>query len=197
MRILTLVALSLFSISCTISPIRVSPISTYTLAVNTDKIVHTKHAQKVLLVTAPTAAPGYQSANMIYTTRAFELNSFAQNRWTAPPAAMLAPLLAQKLQASGCLHAVVSPPFAGAGVDLILDTQLLTLQQEFIGNTNQVRLAMQLTLVDNLTRQILVSKTVATIVPADANTPYGGVIAANKATEVVLNKIKQIICQLK
>jgi len=196
MRYVILIILSTQLMACSLlSPVKTIPVNTYTLAVSgTGVSLRAPQGRQVLLITAPTAAPGYQTTNMVYTQRPFELSSFAHNRWTAPPAEMLAPLLAQNLQASGCFHAVVSPPFPG-NVDLTLDTRLLNLQQEFTGDSSQVRLALQLTLSNNNTHEVLVNQRVEAVVLTGENNPYAGVIAANKAADVVLMKIRKLVCR--
>lgn len=195
MRNIFLAVLSLLIASCSIlSPVKTAPVSIYTLsATGGSAAVHSRAGRPVLMVSAPTAAPGYQTSNMLYTKRPFELNNFARNRWAAPPAEMLAPLLVQSLQNSGCLNAVVSPPFSG-NASMVLDTRLLALQQEFKGRSSQVRLVLQMNLQNNTTREVLASPQFEVVVPA-ASDPYAGVVAANKAVAVVLAKIKTTVCR--
>jgi cholesterol transport system auxiliary component len=195
MRYLILIVLSLFTAACSpFGPVTTTPVNTYTLTVTGATAKQAHQGERVLLIAAPTAAPGYQSTSMVYTKRPFELNAFAYNRWTAAPAEMLAPLLMQNLQASGCFRAVVSPPFSG-DIDLILDTRLLNLQQEFKDETSQVRLTLQMTLQDNITHQVITNQRIEAVIPAAENNPYAGVIAANKAVDVVLGKIKKVVCR--
>lgn len=198
MPYLFLLILSLQITACSLtSPVKVTPVNTYTLsATSSISSMRGQENQQVLLITTPIASPGYQTSNMIYTQRPFELNSFAENRWAAPPADMLIPLLTQNLQASGCFRAVVSSPFTGS-VDLTLDTRLLNLQQEFKSNTSQVRLALQLTLSNNRTHQVVANQRIEAVIPASSNDPYAGVVAANKAMDVLLRKTRQFVCHNK
>jgi cholesterol transport system auxiliary component len=195
MRCLILTLCLLCLTACSLRPVQTPPTSTYTLtAQNNIPAFSQQKKQQILLITAPTAAPGYQSANMIYTQRPFELRSFVQNRWAAPPAEMLAPLLIQNLQSSGCFSAAVAPPFLGKA-NLILDTKLLLLQQEFSGDKSQVRLALQFILTNYITGQVVKSQRIEVKVPATENNPYAGVIAANKAASNALEKISKMICE--
>lgn len=194
---ITLILILFLQISaCSLlSPVKTPPINTYTLTTKKSSVsVTPRRRTEVLLIAQTTAAPGYQDSNMIYTLRPYELKSFANNRWTAPPAEMLTTLLAESLQASGCFHAVVASPFAGDS-QLTLETYLLSLQQEFSGNTSQVRMALRLTLLDNVTHQVLTNQRVEAVVPVAENNPYHGVIAANAAADIVLHKTRRIICQ--
>lgn len=175
-------------------PVKTPPINIYTLSAKNSTPVISQRRAQVLLIAAPTAIPGYQDTHMIYTLRPYELKSFSYNRWTAPPADMLATLLSQNLQNSGCFRAVVSPPFTGDS-DLTLDTRLLNLQQEFSGETSRVRMALQLTLSNNKTHQVITNQRVEAIVPVAVNNPYAGVIAANTAADIVLHKARHIVCR--
>lgn len=191
---LVIIILSLQIVACSpLSPIKTSPINTYTLSAKNNTPAISQNRGKVLLIAAPTAAPGYQNTNMIYTLRPYELKKFSRNRWTAPPADMLATLLLQNLQSSGCFRAVVSSPFAGDS-DLTLDTRLLNLQQEFLEKNSQVRIMLQITLLNNKTHQVLKNQRVEAVVLASENNPYAGVVAANKAVDVLLDKIRKMVC---
>ncbi len=147
-----------------------------------------------MLVSAPSAASGYQSSDMLYSLHPYQISSFATNRWVAPPADMLAPLIQQRLQASGCFRAVVTPPSSGTA-DIVLDTQLLQLQQEFLTQGSRVRMAVAVTLSDTASQQVIAARRFATIVPVLADDPYAGVVAANRATQILLNDIKSFVCK--
>ena len=124
----------------------------------------------------------------------YELNAYANSRWVAPPAEMLMPLFFQALQRTNYFYAVVSPPFAGV-TQLRLDTQLLKLQQEFLLPTSQVRLIIQVALVNNVTNQIVGSKQFVVVIPAIENNAYGGVLATNKAAVIVSARIAEFVVQ--
>lgn len=175
-----------------LSPVKTTPINTFALVVKSGPVVASHHPQ-TLLVTNPTAIAGYQTNNMIYTARTFERNSFAHNRWVAPPAEMLGPLVVESLQNSGCFRSVISPP-SSSNTDLILDTRVLSLQQEFSADTSQVRLALQILLTHNATHQVIKNQRIEVVVPASENNPYAGVIAANKAVDLILEKTREAVC---
>lgn len=215
-----LLLLFLFSITLTacsfMGPVKTPPVHTYVLAA--DKTAgpsrirsHTGKTKKILLISLPTADASYQTTQMIYTLRPFTYSSFAYHRWAAPPADMIASALADSLQNSGCIDAVVMPPFSG-NVNATLDTRLRILQQEFNGKTSQAHLSMQLTLTQNTLEmpqrtdyvrkpdQPEASTHVKTVgidlrVPAAQNTPYAGVVAANRALEIAQRRIQQLVCR--
>src|SRR5512145_3367204 len=51
----------------------------------------------VIEVALPRAWPGFDTPEMIYVERPYELDRFAVNRWADTPSRMLGPLLAQAL----------------------------------------------------------------------------------------------------
>jgi len=149
-------------------------------------------SQHTILVMSPIASPGYQSSKMIYVMIPYQLKSFADHRWVAPPAELLLPLIANRLRAENYFKAVVTSPFSGS-VTYQLNTQLLTLQQEFLQPESRVRLTIQATLVQVLTGKVIATRVFQAVIPASGNDPYDGVIAANKAAHVVLNEMAQFV----
>jgi cholesterol transport system auxiliary component len=92
----------------------------------------------VLVVSAPWAAPGYDTAAMAYLRKAGQLEYFAFHRWADAPARMLQPLLVAALDRSGAFRAVVQAPTPVRG-DLIMESELLRLRRslparQFHGN---------------------------------------------------------------
>ncbi len=182
MKIRVLAAMVIFNLllsAC--SPLRMPQQNTYAIN-NLEKaaVPHYGRSHNTLLVTMPTASPGYNSSNMIYMITPFELQSYAVNRWVAPPATMLMPLFVDALRRSHYFAAVVSPPFSGI-TTYRLNTNLQLLQQEFILPTSEVNLSVLATLVNSTTNQVVASKEFDIKVPSPANNPYSGVLAANQA----------------
>jgi len=168
-------------------------VSTYTLSSRPRHVIKALRTRKTLLVSQPTASPGYQSARMIYVNKPYQLKSFGRNAWVAAPADMLAPLLVQTLRDTHHFNAVVSPPFTGI-TDLRMDVHLLTMQQEFISETrSQMHIALQVNLLNNVSNKIIGSHRYEIAMPARNGDPYGGVIAANKATAKLLAKIAEFV----
>ena len=190
-RVFLLALLSVILLSgCGLKPLAVKPSMQYTFTTwpKTTSFPEKAATNKTLLVSAPIAAPGYQSSKMVYVTVPYELRAFADHRWVAPPADLLLPLLSNRLRAAGYFKAVVTPPFSGA-VTYQLNTQLLTLQQEFMQPESSVRMAVEVTLIRTDTGAVVANRVFETIIPASTNNPYGGVLAANKAAHQLLDKI--------
>jgi cholesterol transport system auxiliary component len=171
-----------------LGPQDVPEMNTYTLAI---RKIHSQPAnlkKETLLVSTPTASAGYDSNKMIFTNKPYELGHFARSQWAAPPAEMLKPLLIQKLRDTGRFHAVLSSTFS-TNRDWLLRTHLIELQQDFTVNPSRVKVAVQADLVNSTTHQVISSQTFSQTVAAPENTPYGGVVAANRAVERLLAQV--------
>ena len=174
-------------------PISVTPEKTYTIMQWPKKInVVPQYAttQKTLLVTTPIAAPGFESSQMIYVEVPYQLKSYANHRWVAPPASLLLQLIANRLSAAHYFKAVVESPFSGMA-EFQLNMQLFTLQQEFLQPDSCVRLRIGVTLIRIATGDVLANHIFETTVPSPRNNPYSGVLATNEAATRLSDEIAQ------
>lgn len=140
------------------------------------------------------SAAGYASADMLYVQHAHQLQSFARHRWADSPARMLEPPLLAAVEHSG-LFSAVSGPASHARAALRLDTELLRLQQVFDPRGSQVELVLRATLVDGSRSRLLASQVFRVIEPAEPATPYGGVLAANRATGLLLDELRRFLAR--
>ena len=147
-----------------------------------------RNALPTLLVSAPHAAAAFDSQRIIYQRQAFRLEYFAHSEWVEPPARMLAPLMVAALDRSGVFRAVVATP-SSVAADLRLDTELVVLQHEFGSTPSRVRLTLRATLSDNSSRQVLGQVDLEHLANASSEDAYGGVIAANQATQSMLQAL--------
>ena len=139
----------------------------------------------VLTVRVPDARPGFDTAEMVYIRQPHQLNYFASNRWAAPPARLLAPLLVQALEQSAGFRAVVPAGVAMPG-DVRLDTELVRLQQDFSVQPSRVQLTLRAQLVDVHRKQVLAVTQFDETETATSDDAYGGVRAANRAVQRML-----------
>jgi len=178
-------------------PVAQQPVDRYLLIGASQLKLQTKTSNNTLLVSQPTASPGYQTNAMVYIKEPYRLATFAVNRWVAPPAQMITPLLVDSLKNTGYFKAVVAAPVA-ALTNYQLDTTLLTFQQNFINDPSEVTLRIKVELISNKTRTVMASHTFTSNIKTTANTPYAGVIAANKATSQLMQSIaKFVVKQIK
>lgn len=142
----------------------------------------------VLAIGMPQARPGFDTAQMVYVQQPYELNYFIANRWAAAPALLLEPLLVQALEQSGGFRAVVSTAGAIPG-DVRLETELVRLQQDFAVRPSRVQLTLRAQLVDARRKQVLAVKQFDETEIATSDNAYGGVGAANRALQRLLNEL--------
>jgi cholesterol transport system auxiliary component len=166
------------------------PIHTYRLSLDAQQN-ETRPADSrgpVLMVSQTEAAPGFESAHMVYVKRLHELERFALNQWTEAPARMLTPLLIQSLERAGNWRAVVPLPGSVRG-DYRLDSQGFSLQQEFLQQPSRVRATVRTQLVDLKESRLVGTKGFEAVEGAPTDDAYGGVLAANRAVAALLDQI--------
>ena len=141
-----------------------------------------------LIVNPPRAAAGFDSQRIIYVREPHKLEYFAHSEWVDPPALMLGPLLVAAVQSSGAFSAVVPAPGAAVG-DWRLDTEIIRLQHEFQTQPSRVRFTLRAYLIDSKTRRVVAWREFDDYAPAASEDPYGGVVAANRVVQSVLDKM--------
>jgi len=141
-----------------------------------------------LIINPPQAAAGFDSSRIIYVRQDHKIEYFALSEWVDSPARMLAPLMLAAIERSGAFRAVVLTPSAAIG-GLRLDSEILRLQQDFSSTPGSVRLTLRAYIMDNTTRRVLGAREFDASVVVGSEDPYGGVIAANRAAQVVLDQL--------
>jgi cholesterol transport system auxiliary component len=145
-----------------------------------------------ITVSAPRAGPGFTGSQMLYVEQAHRLDAFAFHRWADSPANMLEPLLVRALENSG-LFSSVSTGATGVRSKLRLDSELLRLQQNFDASGSEVELALRFTLVDESAGRLVATREMTFREPAGENSPYGGVVAANRAVGRMLSALEAFL----
>jgi cholesterol transport system auxiliary component len=184
----TLVILSAISLLSSCSLLTPVPRSN-TYMINTVPGVAThRSSHGAILVVQPVAAPIYETSDMAYTTSPYAISYFAKNMWAETPPQMLQPLMIQTLLNTHHFKAVSGNNAYGT-YEYVLNSQLLELQQDFTQRISVVRLRLRVELIRNSSNQVIATKEFSVVVPAPYNTPYGGVIAANRATAQMLQDL--------
>jgi cholesterol transport system auxiliary component len=172
-----------------------TPLHTYTLDAQTTLLTDAKRTdasplttKHVLLVEMPKAVSGYDSTHMVYSRSALTQEAFANSVWVDTPARMLAPMLVAHLRQSRQFRAVLLAPSASKAT-LRLDTTILHLQQDFLSAPSRVRFTLQVTLLDNVTREVLASHTVDIVRDAASDDAAGGAQAAHAAVQEGLQQV--------
>ncbi len=187
---LLLMMLMLLS-GCTLfSPVKNAPQNTYIINKINPNTLHAEPTHLTLLVNAPQTTPAYNTTQMAYMTCPYQFSYFSKNSWIDTPAEMLLPLIVQSLQNTCHYHAVVIPPFSGQ-YDLVLNTQLIKLQQQFLTCPSRAHIVLRAQLVNANTERVISSCQFDVSAAAPEQNPYGGVIAANCATAQLLAQLTQ------
>lgn len=179
MRTLSILIVILGLIGC--SPVKTPVTNEYQLTAFSTRQWTSKPHHVSILVTAPEAVAGFQTEEMLYINKPYKLESFVKNAWTAPPADMLFPLLIQSLQRTGYFYAVTSSPYSEEA-NYRLDTQLLSLAQNFLKKPSVLEFSVKVVLTRTNDNKVIGSQIISQQVVCLSDTPYGGVMAANKAS---------------
>ncbi|MGQ3889928.1 ABC-type transport auxiliary lipoprotein family protein [Legionella sp. CNM-1927-20] len=191
MRKITLLILSVCYLLTACSPVKPTITSEYKLDTFSEK-KFTNHANLSILVAQPEALAGYESEDMRYVTRPFELSTYAHNAWVDTPADMLLPLILQSLQRSGYFAVVTSTPIT-ENTDYRLDTQLIELEQNFLTKPSRIDLTVKVVLTHVPDNRVVASEIISEHVTCPSDTPYGGVVAANQATKLFTAQLTDFV----
>lgn len=184
--------LCFFVSACSVfSPVKSEPVNTYMLTLNSAPQVKKNAHGPTLLVTTPQSSAVYNTAQMAYSTHPYAIAYYSKNQWADAPAQMLQPLMVQALQKSKRFKEVLSPSDLGH-FDYVLNSELLTIQQNFYGGSSQEQIVLRAQLVSAATNQVIAMKDFSVTEPAAPN-PYGGVVAANKGVEQMLAQLRKFV----
>lgn len=174
-----------------LQPVKQEPVSTFALEAVLDRPGAVPAHDAPNLVIAPTRAwPGFDSPRMVYVRTPHELEYFARNQWVDTPARMLTPLLTQAAESSGAFGAV-SATGSGVIAPLRLESEIVRLQQEFMGVPSRVHLTLRVQVIDVAARKVLATREFDVAEKAPSEDPYGGVVAANRAVSRVLGEVRE------
>ncbi len=130
---------------------------------------------------------------MYYQQQPYQLQSFSKNAWLNTPSNMITSNIAENLNQLGYFKAVLTGINPGVDITYILNNRVLSLYQDFTQKPSQLVLSVELTLIDSKHKQVLGSQIFNYRIPCTEDTPYGGVIAANKALAQLLNDTDRFI----
>ena len=184
-----LIALALYG--CSIGPAETTSPHTYLLnpEISVKEISRNtaRGGPGTLLINAPKAQPGFETARMAYLLRPFELSYYAFNQWADAPGRMMLPLLTHAMEASGLWRAVMQAPSV-VRADYRLDCDNLVLEQQFFSRS-QVRLALRAQLIDVKRQSVIGMRDFEIFAASPSADAYGGVLAANEASAKLLDQM--------
>ena len=141
-----------------------------------------------LIITMPKAAPGFDTRRMMYTRAPHQLEYFARNEWIDTPAQMLRPLMISAIEKNGAFNAVLAKQSVVAS-DLRLESEVIKLVQDFSTKPSQVQFTLRASFIDSATQQVIATQEFNERVNANSDNPIGGVLAANVAINLALDKL--------
>lgn len=127
---------------------------------------------------------------MAYLLRPYEVSYYGYNQWADTPARMLQRIMVENFEKTGQWRAVLQTPGA-VPAHYRLDFDNLVLEQQFFYNPSRVRLALRAQIVETKTQSILATRSFELFETAPTDDPYGGVIAANHATDKLIKEIAE------
>src|SRR5262245_56101831 len=98
-----------------------------------------------LLVLPPESNAVYDTTQMAYESRPYEISYFSRTEWGEKPSQMIQALLVRTLEKSRCVTAVVTPPFMGH-VTHSLRTEIVALEQDYASEPAAVQLSLRVQL---------------------------------------------------
>lgn len=142
----------------------------------------------VLMISRPRANGAYDTERIAYMQQEYGLRYYTRSQWADTPARMLAPLLAEALNAGGEFQALYATP-GRVAADLRLDTELLRFHQDFTQQPSEMHITVRAQLVDLGTQRVIATELFDIREPAPSEDAYGGVLAANRAVARLLEAI--------
>lgn len=196
--LLTVLTASMIWLSgCTPANLLQAPASetkTYLLGAEPDVQPINRSTGKVLLVAEPRAEPGFDTPYIAYTRDPLSLDYYTKSEWADTPGKMLHPLIVMTMEKTNAFRAVVTPP-TPANPDLRLEIDIIRLQQEFWEKPSRVRLTLRAKLFEPNSGQVLATQLFEATEPAPSEDAEGGVRAANKAVEKVLEELAGFVME--
>jgi len=144
----------------------------------------------VLVITTPRAHGGYDTHRIAYMKQAYGLRYYTRSRWADTPARMLAPLVADAMQATGQFQALYAVP-GSIAADYRLDTELIRFHQDFTQQPGVVHITMRAQLVDLRKGRVVATRQFDITEAGATDDSYGGVVAANRAVSLLLDELAE------
>lgn len=145
-----------------------------------------------LLVLPPDAKPAYDTTQMAYSLRPYQVAYFRHHQWAGTPSQMLQPLLLRTLETTGYFSAVLTPPYTGR-YSYALQTEIVELVQDFASEAAALRLSLRLRLSDGAANRLVATREITLREPMPQKTPYAGVVAANDAMAKALQEMASFV----
>jgi cholesterol transport system auxiliary component len=149
---------------------------------------HAAPAGGVLLVSAASASPFYDTQNLVFSRAPGQRAYYQFAGWTERPGRRLTELLMRRLEARGSFKSVAATT-AGIKGDFVLSTRLEEFYHDTGAKPGSVRIEVSVELVDYAGHTIVAQRRFAQSVPAAGENAQGAVAAFNRAATVLLDDL--------
>lgn len=188
-KLLRTIMIPLWLTACAILPEpKPATLDKYLLEFTPATVRETRAGAPVLVIARPQAHGAYDTARIAYMQQQFGLRYYTRSSWADTPARMLAPLLAEALNASGQFQALYTSP-GRVSARLRLDTELLRFHQDFTRQPSEMHVTLRAQLIDLESQQVLATQSFDIREAAPSEDAYGGVHAANHAVARLLEEL--------
>lgn len=188
------VILNLMLSSCSLfGPVSTDAITQYQLTATPCSLQ--KSQRKVtILVTLPNTIGVNNTNEMSYSIKPYQIAYFSKNRWVDTPSQMLEPLIVESLEKTHFFSSVGIPSSIGS-YDYVLNTDITQFNQVFFTQHSVFRFKLRAQIVNTATTRIVASRDFCVEEVAPYYSPYGGVIAANRAASHLLTQLSNWVIQ--
>lgn len=140
-----------------------------------------------LLILFPDSNDIYNTRGIAYIREPYLVEYYTKNEWNATPAQMFYPLMILAFENRCYFNNILMQPYMG-NQTLTLKTQIIEFLQDFTQEPALFTFTLQAQLEDHSTKKV--STTLITVEePITIAPPYGGIVAANCATEKMLKQL--------
>ena len=193
--LLTIICIGIALTSCSVfSPIKSTKENTYVL--NTVPAVQKKQRQDSVLLVLPVEVDNlYDTTDMAYSDKPYQISYYGKNKWAESPGLMFQQLIVQTLQKAHHFKAVMLPPYVGEE-HYALKTHIIELLQDLHADTPIVKFKVRIQVLKMPSMRIVAARQFAVTERMLEITPVAGVIASNRAVAQVQAQINQCLNHL-
>lgn len=179
--------------SCSIlPPIKTTPQTSYVINTIPSNIPHCRSTTFNLSVNKPRASAAYNTTQMVYSEKPYQLGYFVKNRWAETPPQMFQPLIIKALENTHSFSSVISSA-TNNQYDYLINTEVVELQQDYVHSPHAVCFKLRAEIINAKNNTLVNSEELTVTQNMSQDTPYSGVIAANQATAIMLNKLADFV----
>lgn len=170
------------------SPVQTPPDMGYVINQRSAPLKKSHRTHSVMMVLKPETSPAYNTTRIAFTDHPYQISYYSYSHWVEAPADMLLPLMVDALQQPHHYRAIVMPPFVGQ-YRYALRTLIKELRIDYTKPIATLNLSLQSQLLSGVTGNVIAAKEFNVAIPLQQRSPYGAVVAANRAAAIAIHKL--------